>query len=349
MAIKSVRELARTLGLSHTTVSDALRNNPRVKEETRKRVLEAAEEAGYQYNPLAGALMSEMRRSGVGTFRGVVAVIDLEDAKQRPSTAQSYHRQLMRGATAAANNLGFKTELFVLGREHLSVERLNTILKSRGIRGVFLLPAGISPDIANLDWSYFAGIYTDYIIEKPGLNSVCSDHFRSMVIAMHRLKELGYERPGLVMEEAHDRRLLYRWEAAFRTFHEHNDCFTCVPPLMVNALDPTPFKRWFQSEKPDVVLSHRSDVVQWMEELGASVPGTHGYCSLNVMTSNMEAGGLDLRPYLIGVRAMEQLIAQLHRNEYGVPETPSTTTIPAAWKPGPTLAPVEAQAYCEAV
>jgi len=31
------------------------------------------------------------------------------------------------------------------------------------------------------------------------------------------------------------------------------------------------------------------------------------------------------------------LIAQIHRNEYGVPELPSTTTIPAAWVDGPTL------------
>jgi LacI family transcriptional regulator len=34
---------------------------------------------------------------------------------------------------------------------------------------------------------------------------------------------------------------------------------------------------------------------------------------------------------------VELLIAQIHRNEYGVPELPSTTTIPAAWVDGPTL------------
>jgi hypothetical protein len=37
------------------------------------------------------------------------------------------------------------------------------------------------------------------------------------------------------------------------------------------------------------------------------------------------------------VRGVETLIAQIHRNEYGVPEIPSTTTIPAAWVDGPTL------------
>ena len=78
MPSPSLREIARSLGLSHTTVSEALRKSPRVRPETRMRVLRAAREAGYQPNPLAGALMSEMRRSRAGTFRGVLAIIDRE-------------------------------------------------------------------------------------------------------------------------------------------------------------------------------------------------------------------------------------------------------------------------------
>ena len=73
----SLRELARSLGLSHTTVSEALRASPRVKASTRERVLKAAREVGYRHNPLAGALMSEMRRSRSGTFRGVLAVLEI--------------------------------------------------------------------------------------------------------------------------------------------------------------------------------------------------------------------------------------------------------------------------------
>ena len=56
MPAPSLRDLARTLGLSHTTVSEALRNSPRVSAATRQRVLKAARVAGYRANPLAGAL-----------------------------------------------------------------------------------------------------------------------------------------------------------------------------------------------------------------------------------------------------------------------------------------------------
>lgn len=334
--MSSVRELARTLGLSHTTVSDALRNKPRVKKETRDRVVEAAEKAGYRYNPLAGALMSEMRRSAVGVFQGVLAIVDLESSEQRMRTAKRFHREVSEGSKEKALELGFKSELFVMGTEHLSVTRLDTILKSRGIRGILLLPAASAPDIRKLDWANYAGIYTDYIIELPALDSVCSDHFRSMVVAMRKLVQLGYKRPGLVLHEAHDRRLLYRWEAAFRMHGLHSYGGRIAEPMVVEEMNKASFKKWFAKEKPDVVLCHRSEVKGWMEELGARIPDTHGFCCLNVMMSEEPVSGLDLRPRLIGKRATELLVGQLHRNDYGVPNAASTTTIPAVWIDGPT-------------
>ncbi|MCC5835578.1 MAG: LacI family DNA-binding transcriptional regulator [Opitutales bacterium] len=337
MAKTSIREIARSLGLSHTTVSEALRNNPRVREETRIRVQEAANKAGYNYNPLAGALMSEMRRSGTGTFRGVVAIVDLESSSHRPVNAQNYHRALAEGATDAAAKLGFKVEAFILGRDNLSIGRLNTILKSRGIHGIFLLPAGQTPDISDLEWSQFAGIYSDYLIERPSLDTVCSDHFRSMIMALRELASMGYRRPGLVLQRSHDSRLMYHWEAAFNIYQRHHKDFEEIQPFVAEPLEATSFRKWFKSHNPDVVLSHNSDVRDWMMEAGALVPETHGFCCLNVMMSKVPAAGLDLRPRILGSRAMELLIGQLHRNAFGIPETASNTTIPAKWQPGPTL------------
>lgn len=334
--MNSVRELARSLGLSHTTVSDALRNKPRVRKETRDRVLKAAKEAGYQYNPLAGALMSEMRRSSVGSFQGVLAVVDLESSEQRVGTPQRYHREVLLGAQKMGEKLGFKTELFVLGSEGLTIKRLDSILKARGIRGLLILPAAASPDISNLEWDTCAGIYTDYIIEKPALDSVCSDHFRSMVVAMRKLEAFGYKRPGLVLHRAHDKRLLYRWEAAYRIQESRTSSFDVLEPLVLEDISETAFKQWFDETKPDVVLCHYPHVRTWMEDLGARIPETHGFCCLNVMMSEVPVSGLDLQPQLIGRRGIELLVAQLHRNSYGIPETASTMTIPAKWIDGPT-------------
>lgn len=335
--ITSVRALAKELGLSHTTVSDALRNNPRVNALTRDRVKLAAQEMGYRYNPLAGAIMSEIRRSSVGGFRGIIAVVDLENAGDRASGAAAYHNLLLHGAKEAARQLGFKVDHFILGDAHISVPRLNGILKSRGIQGVLFLPVFGKPIISELDWEHMAGIYTDYLIDDPAIHTVCPDHFRSMTIALQKLIDLGYRRPGLVLHELSDRRLLFRWEAAFSSYWSHHTDLPIAAPLVTNDLTREGFLDWFHTNEPDVVLCHRGDVLQWMKEAGCEVPETHGFCSLNRVVGEVDASGLDLRPRLCGKRAMELLIAQLNRNEYGIPDVPSTLTYAAEWIDGPTL------------
>jgi LacI family transcriptional regulator len=332
----TLRTLARTLGLSRTTVSDALRGSPRVDPGTAARVKKAAKEAGYRRNPLAGALMSELRRSRGTAFRGVLAAIDFYEP-DRPEYGARFHRELVLGAEARATELGFKVEKFVVGRAGLSVQRLDSILQSRGIHGVILLPAWDEPDLSNLDWSRFAGIYTDYIIERPALHSVCSDHYRSMLAALQRLAALGYRRPGLFLQKHQDERLQFRWGAAFRAFQESHPAIKPVPPLIVEKFTREEFTKWFRRQKPDVVLGHNTEALDWMESCGADVPVTHGFFCLNVLMKTRPCAGLDLQPQQLGARGTELLIAQLQRNETGIPEWPSTTTIPARWVDGPTL------------
>ncbi|WP_414664705.1 LacI family DNA-binding transcriptional regulator [Horticoccus sp. 23ND18S-11] len=332
----TLRSLAKVLGLSRTTVSDALRGSPRVDPNTALRVKKAAREAGYRRNPLAGALMSELRRSRGTAFRGVLAAVDFNEP-DRPDAAARYHRELVIGAETRATELGFKVEKFSVGHAGVSVQRLDSILQSRGIHGVILLPAWDEPDLSNLDWTQFAGVYTDYIIERPALHSVCSDHYRSMLAALQRLVALGYRRPGLFLQRHHDERLQYRWGAAFRAFQENQAGIQVVPPLVVDTFTKEDFVKWFRKNKPDVVLGHHSIAIDWMESCGAELPATHGFVCLNVLMKTRPCAGLDLQPRTLGARSTELLIAQLQRNETGIPEWPSTTTIPAHWVDGPTL------------
>src|SRR5688572_19277507 len=228
----TLRSLAKTLGLSRTTVSDALRGSPRVDPNTVERVNKAARDAGYRRNPLAGALMSELRRSRGAAFRGVLAAVDFNEP-ERPESAGRFHRELVIGAETRATELGFKVEKFSVGHAGVSVQRLDSILQSRGIHGVILLPAWDEPDLSKLDWSRFAGIYTDYIIEAPVLQSVSSDHYRSLFAALQRLALLGYTQPGLFLQTHQDERLQYRWGAAFRAFQESHPNIRQIPPLLV--------------------------------------------------------------------------------------------------------------------
>lgn len=330
----TVRSLARDLGLSHTTVSDALRGKGRVDPATVKRVEAAAQAAGYKRNPLAAAVMSELRRSRGGTFRGVLAAVDLLEPERRDPRG-AFHAELMRGGRARAAELGFKLEEFVVGAAGLTMGRLDTILQSRGINGVMILPAWTPPDWSGLDWSRYAAVYCDYVIARPALHCVCCNHYRSVTALLARLAERGYTRPGLVIERGRDERMQRRFSAAFRAWHDGAP--TMVPPLIAETITAENFRAWFRRHKPDVVIDHHTEHIAWMEACGARVPASQGFVSLNAVYNTRPCAGLDQQPRELGARAVEHVIAQLQRNELGVPAWPTTTTIPARWVEGPTV------------
>ena len=336
MKAPTVRSLAGELRLSPTTVSDALRGLPRVRAETARRVRQAAAEAGYRLNPLASAVMSEIRRSHGPLFRGTLAAVTL-DEPERPAHAGRFFDELVRGAGERARQLGFGLETFTVGARGVTLSRLDLILRSRGIRAVVLLPTLEQPDFSGFDWSRYAGVYTDYIIERPALYAVCSDHHRSIADALERLHALGYRRPGLFLHRRHAERLQFHWEGAFLAAQRRAPRAQFVPLLLRRDFSAGEFTAWFRRHRPDVVLGHDAEAMGWMAACGARIPATHGYFCLNLNALARPCAGLDQQPGLLGARAAEIVVAQLHRNEFGLPPHPTLTSLPARWVDGPTL------------
>ena len=77
-----------------------------------------------------------------------------------------------------------------MGPNGVKLGRLDTILHTRGIQGLILLPAVGFPDLSELSWHRYTAVYADYFIDHPPLHCVCSDHYRSMVALLH---DLGFK------------------------------------------------------------------------------------------------------------------------------------------------------------
>ena len=338
MAAPTLRTLARQLGLSRTTISEALSGSPRVKADTAARVRAAAEAAGYVRNPLTGAVMSQLRRSRSQQFRGVLAAVEIVD-ENHTALARRYSSALVAGIASRAKEMGFTVERFTVGPQGVRLNRLDTILHTRGIQGLILLPALGSPDLSALSWDRYTAVYTDYFIEIPPLHCVCCDHYRSMVTLMGELHARGYRRPGLFMDTALSERLQFRWEGAFLALQDHSPEIETVPVLRSRALGAKDFTAWFRRHRPDVVIGHFPEAIDWMQAAGARLPESHGFVCLNVLRTNRECTSLDLQPAQIGARAAELVVGQLMHHEMGVPTKPSLTTLPAQLIEGPTLRP----------
>jgi LacI family transcriptional regulator len=336
MSAPTLRTIARSLGLSRTTISDALRGSPRVKAETVQRVREAAKAAGYEHNPLTGAVMSQLRRSRGQQFRGVLAALELVESN-RPPHAVRYNEAILKGVADRATELGFKMERFELAPGGMRLTRLDTILHTRNIQGLVVLPASGLPDLSGLSWERYTAVYADLFINHPPLHCVCLDHYRSMLTLLRELHERGYRRPGLFMEIGLDERLQYRWEGAFLAVQKYLPNITEVPALRAKEITRGDFVAWFRKNKPDVVIGHFPEAIEWMRSSGARLPKTHGFVCLNSLRTTEPCAALDFQPGKIGARAVELVIGQLLHNELGIPVQPSLTTIPARFIEGPTL------------
>ena len=332
----SLRTLARQLGISAATVSLALRDSARVMPSTKKRVLQAARRAGYEANPLVGSLMAALRRTSHAGFQGSLIAVNVS-ADPTPELTL-YHRQLYNGAERRARELGYSLELCWVGPHALSLSRLDAVLRARNVPGVVVMPFAESEDFSALNWARVAAVMLDHCLTAPMLHTVLPDHHSSLIDALGRLWQRGYRRPGLVLVRSKDARVKHRWTAGFGSFWQGKQTAPPVPVLIEEPLTPATFRRWFERHRPDVILGHlQNEIAEWLRGSGVSIPRHVGFVQLNWTERTAPCAGLDLHPMLIGAAAVESVVAQLQRNEHGVPAHPKTITLAGRWVDGPTL------------
>ena len=332
----SLRSLARQLGVSAATVSLALRDSDHVLPATKRRVVQAARRAGYRANPLVGSLMAALRRASHAGFQGSLIAVNMS-AEPRPSLSL-YHRQVFDGALRRAQELGYSLELCWLGVQALTLPRLEAVLRARNARGVLVMPFADTQDFSALDWSQLAAVMLDHCLSAPRLHTVLPDHQLSVLGALERLTQRAYARPGLMVNRAKDARVKYKWSAGFDSFCRGQRLESPVPVLLEEGITRAVFLSWFRRHRPDVIVGHlQTDIVRWLAEEGVSIPRDVGFLHLNWTERSAPCAGLDLQPSVLGAAAIESLVAQIQRNEQGVPVHAKTITLAARWVDGPTL------------
>src|ERR1700744_4217582 len=130
-------EIAQSVGVAPSTVSRALRSDPRISAATRQRVEEAAAALGYQPNPLVSALMANRRRRGGAGEVDVIALVTNYGGRES-WRSKDVCRWEYDGIQNRAAALGFRVEVFPLSEYRNDSARLEATLRARGIRGVLL-------------------------------------------------------------------------------------------------------------------------------------------------------------------------------------------------------------------
>lgn len=345
------REIAQTLGITQAAVSMALRGDRSISPEMRKQVLEAAQKAGYSINKHVSALMSNVRTGKKLTDKGVVGI--LIDALQKPWLQLEFFRQFHSGVVQRAQDLGFRVESFFLKESNLRDARIDQILYARGVDGIILAPPGHAKNPPNLQWDRYAVVDAAVGWEDKEFNRVCCDQFQNYTTVFHELLRLGYKRIGTALDSAfvQGTRQKTQWHTGYlacqHDLPEGNriPVFACNKPPPGNLFSQktdrkllSEFSAWFQQWTPDAIITLDGDEKRWVEAMTLNVPGDVGIACLAQLADDSFAG-IDEKTEFLGAAALEQVAAQIARNEFGHPSYPRVTMIAGQWRNGITVSP----------
>src|SRR6266498_1980185 len=105
----TVYDIAEKLGVSHATVSLALRNHPSISEKRRAQVKRVAGEMGYAPDPHLAALAAYRRANAPAEIRSAIAWINHWEQPEQLRKLREFDLY-WRGAVEAARRFGYNLE-----------------------------------------------------------------------------------------------------------------------------------------------------------------------------------------------------------------------------------------------
>ena len=184
----SIREIAKSVGVSPATVSRAINNNPRVTADVRKRILAAMNK--HRYVPTVG------RKSTTN-----IAFVYTGES----SLGSPFDAELMRGMSERMDEFGF--DLLVLGtqRAQLPDETFTQMCVRKGIRGAVLRTTASSRHLCHhIAAEGFPAVVLGDRFDDPLVNSVYCDSRVGSRDAVEYLLGLGHRQIAVVVNVVDD-------------------------------------------------------------------------------------------------------------------------------------------------
>lgn len=335
----SMSDVAREAGVSKNTVSLALRNDPQIPARTRTRIAKIARRMGYRRNPVVGELMARLHAGGSRRFRSTLALVNANLER----SAFSNHPTIpvyVKGCRSRAAELGYKLDVFWMHEPGVTAPRLIQIFKARGIPGGIIVGLMKENRIAEPFLPVleaFPFVVTGVRTREPELSFASTDHHMVALRAFEKVLELGFKRPGLVLDRQIDALVDFRFSAGYRAGQQNLPTARRLKPFFAvheARRDRTLFRRWLRTEKPDVVFTLYNEVRDWIAEAGIKVPEDVAVVQYEWRESHPGWPGMNQHNDLAGKAAVDMLVGMLHRGERGPPPFPLATLIGPSWMPG---------------
>jgi LacI family transcriptional regulator len=331
----TIRDIAAKVGVHFTTVSMALRNNPRLPEETRSAIQKAAREMGYSPDPMLTALNAYRSAKLTPHYKATIAWINNWPRRDHLLEIAQF-REYYEGASERARELGYVLEEFWMHEEGMTPAKLHRILKARNINTLLIAPQPLSNAPPEMNYREFSVVAFGYSIQPSVFHVVTSHHFHSMNIIMKNLVALGYRRIGLCYPADWDEKVENSCQGGLMLAALKWPELEIVPALLKTDAGDRELVAWMETHRPEAIISHLVTAEQ-LQSIGYRFPEEIGFVCLNLDRRNSFLSGIYQNDTLIGRAAIDLVVAMLHRGERGVPVTPVRTLVESVWVPGKTL------------
>lgn len=331
----SIQMIADKVGLSKATVSRVLRNVPGHKAETRDKIIKAAEELGYTSHPIMSAVMSSVRFKKTSQYSPIIAEIHCQPWGRKRAWNMEVLREHVHKQAAT---LGYRIEEFNWFDPEMKPERLMQIIRARGIRGVILehfMESGmdLEVDVSDLTMVSIGGG-----LRSPRLHKIEVNYFGGLLTAFKKLRSYGYKRLGVALPWFFETMSEFKREGALHIAHQDMDPADRIPIFHMEDDEPfSGFDAWLKKYKPDCILGVGRSLERQLRDLGYQFPDDIGFVHLGWHPAYGDLAGVNPNWGTIGETAVNQVVEQLNRNVFGVPEHPLRILIDGSWVDGASI------------
>lgn len=336
----SLREIARQLGVSHVTVSLALRDSPQISAAVREKVKRLAEELGYRPDPMLSALSSYRLGKINASFRAVIGWINAWDEPESLRAHEEFD-SYWKGASGAAEKLGYQLEEFRMGKS-LSPARLHQILSARGIQGLLLPPHPDTPEWGGFPWDKYFVVRYGRSLQTPNSHLVTADQMLNTMQAFEKIRERGYHRIGFVTIHRYPEISMHGhlFKAGFlfsqQAVDEANRLPVLTLPVEEHADTAACLVEWVRQNRPDAIFTDVSWIRDLLDHAGLTVPNDIAVAATTLIDTGVDTG-MDQHPEEIGRVGMLLLNSIINDRAIGTPSIFRQILVEGHWVDGSSL------------
>jgi DNA-binding LacI/PurR family transcriptional regulator len=187
----TIKDIAKALGLSTSTVSRALRDSYEISPETKERVIRYAKQNNYRPNPIALSL-KEKRSGSIGVIVSEIA--------------NSFFSQVINGIESIAQDKGYNV---VIAQSKENLEREITALQylaSRSVDGIIISVSAETDNYETISQLYSRGmpmVGIDRVISSLSMHKVTVNNTQGAFDATRKLIDKGFKNIACIGSATH--------------------------------------------------------------------------------------------------------------------------------------------------